>query len=257
MNSGLKRSFLIVGTQRTGSSALGEALGLHPQIACGWEWSQGLAPWRVLTVAERGLAGDFSAVPEWQRGHAVDSFSEGKSVLGFRRLFRSSDKWLLHPRFAPALWADRFEAHLKWLASRPDIRILHIVRRDNLGWLRSKALSAASGQYFGARYPENLRVTISIFSAVQRLKAKAWVDSRLASLRNTNGYLQIVHEDFLADNRSHVSRAVEFLGCDPGQLPELRMKAVPQSGKRSNVQVRNMEQLKGELIARGLLTASF
>jgi hypothetical protein len=249
------RNFLIVGTQRTGSSALGEAVGLHPHIVCGWEWTQHIAPQRKLRVGALALRGDFSGLRDRARDHVKEALGPDTTVLGFRRLFRSSSRWYLHPRWSPALWADRFEAHLQWIASLPQLHIIHVVRRDNLAWLRSKALAAATGRYVGATYPDDMQVTIALRRAIRSVRAKVWVDSRLESLQKTNPYLCISYEDFQADNRQQATQAIRFLGCDPELLPALEMRVQPQSRRDGGAKIVNLEELRQLLSRQGLLEA--
>jgi len=236
--------FVIVGAQRTGSSALAEAIGDHPDVACGWEWTQRTQPWERIRIAQRALQGDYTALPKKHRSHMEDLGA--RPVVGFRRLFRSSELWLLHPRHSPALWFDRLEAHIKWLRSNGDIRIVHIVRRDDMAWLRSKALSAATGLYAGRQYPSDLSIRIPPRAALRRVAAKDWLDARLASLRETNPYLLSPYEDFLADNRSQATRVLRFLGCDETRLPESRQRLKVQSNRRVEY-ISNASELKALL----------
>jgi len=240
-------NFLIVGTQRTGSSALG------PDIACGWEWTQRVLPHRKISYAKIALAGDFSVLDASNRSHLAQIYDAGKQWLGFRRLFRSSGIWVVHPRLAPALWIDRLDAHLRWLNRNPQIYIVHIVRRDNLAWLRSKAMSRASGKYFGETYPADIKEVINTREAIRRLKSKGWVDLCLASLGKTNPYLRIIYEEFRADNRAVTDKVLTFLGCDPDDLPQLSMKATRQSSSRIEDGIANFEELERALKSSGML----
>lgn len=242
--------FLIVGTQRTGSSALGEAIGLHPRVYCGWEWTQRVPFLQKIDIAKAALDARFDVLPAHHRKHALESMDGATQVIGFRRLFRSSDKWILHPALSPALVLDRLDAHLKWLENSPDIRIIHIVRRRNATWIKSKALSSATGKYFGEAYPEDVRETVDIPAALKRVVAKNWVDNRLARLRGTNPYLRMSYEDFLRDNRRYAIEAIHFLGGDPELLPTLEMNAKPQSD--SGAQVLNEDELEQALLREGL-----
>ena len=135
------RNFLIVGTQRTGSSAMAEAIDNQDEIACGWEWTQHAVPWKEIESAKHGLKGNFTGLKEKHRQHMKRTMTDQCQWLGYRRLFRASGKWLLHPRFAPALLLDRLEAHIDWLKESHDIDIIHIVRDDNIEWLKSKYVS--------------------------------------------------------------------------------------------------------------------
>jgi hypothetical protein len=167
-------------------------------------------------------------------------FTPEKRVVGFRRLFRASPRWIGHPRLAPALLAYRLEAHITWLAQNPNIRVIHLVRRDLIAWLSSKAFARAAG--YSGTYPDDLRVSISIRQAMRRVRTKLWIDSRLATLARSNRYLQIQYEDFLADNQGLAHEAVAFLGCDASMLPKLALR-VPQS-RGSHANVENLDELR-------------
>jgi len=168
-------NFLVVGTQRTGSSALAELMGLHPDVVCGWESTQETVVYEKIRVAEEVLAGNFSSLEASERSYLESVYNDSKKALGFRRLFRSSNKWLLHPRFAPALHVDRLEPHIEWLKrKRNDIRIVHIVRVDNLAWLKSMGLSKTSGLFFGQKYPDETQFQWNLATAEKRVRSKHW-----------------------------------------------------------------------------------
>lgn len=248
-------NFLIVGTQRTGSSALAEGIGLHPAVACGWEWTLRTFPTRAIRVAESALNGDFSALSAEDRAHMLGEFGDQISVLGFRRLFRASDKWLIHPRLSPALWFDRIEAHIAWLRRRPDIRVIHIVREDNLAWFRSRKIARKSGIHFGIPYPLDVKITADLAEARRRVLSKNWVDQRLAGLRDSNPYLGLSYEEFRSDNFKVLSNVLRFLDVDPSRLPSLadNMRAKLQSGIKAQDSVVNHNELEEFLRARGLI----
>lgn len=247
--------FLIVGTQRTGSQALFQALNLHPDVVCGGEWTQEVPTHRKLSVAKRALAGDVRDVQghrpadEMQR---VREFGADAGRFGFKILFRSSDKWLVHPRFSPALVVDRLEAHVAWLRKTPDIRIIQLVRRDGIEWLKSKYLARTTGSFTHTHYPDDAKVTVPIGSAVKALEAKNWVDHRLSGLASTNPYLRIVYEDFAADNRRGLESCLGFLGCDVSRVPPEARFIEKQSKQSAAAYIRNHDELSRVLETRGL-----
>lgn len=251
------KNFLIVGTQRTGSSALGDGLGLHPDVACGWEWTVRARPWHSIRLAENALMGNFNNLLVHHQEHLSGQAISADSILGFRKLFRSSNWWLIHPRFSPALWLDRLESYLAWLRRRPDIKIIHIYRDDNLSWLKSKALSRQSGRFFGEAYQQDMTALINLDEALRRVVAKDWVDRRLSSLSETNPYIQICYERFLENNHAVLFEVLEFLGCDPNKLPDLKMhmRAKPQSKKGTQDLLENYFELETALDQQGLLTS--
>jgi hypothetical protein len=230
MHSNVRTRFLIVGTYRCGTSAIVEALGRHPDVLCGMEWTHHVPPWCKISVARAALLGDFSQLPRKPREKMRAIAADSKRAIGFKCLFRSSNLWVVRPRLSPALWADRLEAHLRWLRGDPAIHLIHVVRLDNVAWLRSKALSDASGRFAGSQYPDDLNLSIRVGEARRRVATKLWIDGRLKTLKTTNSYLRVNYEAFVADNVGVARQMAAFLGCDPDRLPAGELRHQPQSG---------------------------
>jgi hypothetical protein len=246
------RNFVIVGTQRTGSSAIGEIIGLHPQITCGWEWTVRVPSHRKLRVANAALEGEFSVLLPRHREHMERMHRADKTWLGFRCLFRSPAMWMVHPRFSPALWIDRLEAYLRWFGKRPDTHVIHIVRGDNVEWLKSKEMSRVNNSYWGREYDPNARVKINLREAVKRSISKNWVDQRLGTLAETNPYLRISYETFVSDADREMARMFDFLKCDGTKARLEERKAKRQSSKQTFEYVSNYGEVVSELERRGL-----
>jgi hypothetical protein len=245
--------FIIVGTERTGSSVFAESLGRHERIACGWEWTSRSPWWAKLTIAQRALKGDFAALAEKHQQFMRTAVNERTEWLGFRRLFGSSDKWLGHPATSLSLVRSRFRAHLSWLCSEPDIRVLHIVRNDNLDWIKSKFVAKSASSYIGSAYPEDLKVDVPVGEAVKRLTSKRYVDHRLAGLAATNPYLQVTYEAISAGLDAETTRAWQFLDCDPGQFAAADVTIERQSTKSAQEYIRNYGHLHDALVRTGFL----
>jgi len=199
-------------------------MGFHPEIACGWETTLRVGWLRRLAVAEQFFQADLHGLQEQERAHMRSVYGPNVRWLGFRRLFRASDKWILNPAVSPALWLDRIGAHLNWLRKHSDVHIVHIVRCDNVAWLRSKFLSKKSSLYMGMRYPDSMRVRIPVREAVARVRSKHWVDEELAGIQRTNPYIRVLYEDFCQRKAETVAGAVQFLGCDAAQLGDIGKK---------------------------------
>lgn len=238
------QNFIIVGTQRTGSTALFRSLNFHPDVACGSEWTQDVLAHRKIAVAERALGGDFSVLSSRQRRRIQSFFRPEVRWLGFKLLFRSSAAWLLHPRFAPALWLDRLEAFRRWMALRPSMRIIHVVRNDRIEWLKSKYLADKSRAFAGTDYPDGLTVHVPVGEALRRLEAKAWIDGRLSGLADSNPYVRVSYEEFLESDHAIVNRLMEFLDCDPERLGEFEYRKQRKQSKRpASHYITNFDQL--------------
>lgn len=248
------KNFVIVGTQRIGSTAIAASIDLHPRVCCGWEWTQRVAWYRKISVAERALALDFSVLPDKHRQHMRRVFTETVDWLGYRRLFRASSTWWFHPSFSPLLLLDRLEGHLGWFASKPDLHVIHIVRNDGIAWLKSKYLASATKLYSGKEYTDGIKVQIPVRDAVARLQAKRWVDGRLATLQATNPYLRLVYEEFLEQPDQVVAAALRFLNCQPGIVAAEGRINKRQSKGSSADYINNYDQLVDELEKQGLLS---
>ena len=251
--------FLIVGTQRTGSQALFLALNLHPEVVCGGEWTQDVPGHRKLAVAKRALEGNIQDVRQHRPADEMrraDELGASAGWYGFKILFRSSDKWLVHPRLSPALVVDRLEAHLMWLRERADIRIIQLVRRDGIEWLKSKYLARSTGSFTHTHYPDDAKVTVPVAKAIKALEAKNWVDRRLSTLASSNPYLRVVYEDFSADNRRGLEGCLEFLGCDPTRVPQDARFTEKQSKQSAVRYIRNHDELSRALDRRGLRSSA-
>jgi hypothetical protein len=239
---------MIIGTQRTGSTALFRALNFHPEVACGSEWTLDVPAHRKLVVTEQALSGQFSVLSSAQRERIERVFSSGSRWLGFKLLFRSSGIWLAHPRYAPALWFDRFEAYLRWFAARPALHVIHIVRTDSIEWLKSKYVSDKARAFAGKGYPEGLRIRIPIREALRRLETKRWIDGRLSRLSESNPYLCVSYEEFLESDRKVVLKLMNFLQCDPSELGEFDYrKHVKQSRRQASDYVANYDEVVAAL----------
>ena len=249
----MMKNFLVVGVQRTGSSALAESLAMHPHVACGWEWTKDV-DWRYkIRAGQHALRGDFLSLPERHRAHMTEVFNSSIVWLGFRRLFRASGKWLIHPFFTPALWVDRLEAHLGWLRRRPDIHVLHIVRLNSLEWLKSVYMARLTSSYVGKEYSKSMKVHIPEREAVARLRTKNWVDTRLSTLENSNPYVRVFYEDLLKDRDRTGRTALMFMGCDPALMYVGAQQVQRQSRGAAADYIENHAQLSHALEKTGLV----
>ena len=247
-------NFLVVGTQRTGSSALAELIGIHPDISCGWESTNLEWPSKKISAAQRFLTGDFSRLDPEEQSFLSEAQNQNYKALGFRRLFRSSNKWLVHPKYSPAIYFDRLEAHIDWLRySRPDIFIIHIVRVDNLAWLKSMGLAKATGAFFGHPYPPNTNIHWNLAVAEKRVRAKIWAGKRLASLANSNPYLRVEYEEFRSDNAACTKLTTSFLGLPQNPIKLHSAKAKIQSSVSVEDGFTNYHELRDHLDRCNLL----
>lgn len=243
MSNDLK-NFMILGTQRTGSSALAEKLSLHPEIVCGWELTESWSVLRKVHVMEQALKGNFAHVPNRKRSHLETALRKEPSWLGFRRLFGATNKWILHPRYSAKLLIDLFESHLHWFKTNTNVHIIHIRRQDDLEWLKSKYVAAVTDSFSGQAYPDNLQVHIPCEAAKRRIESKYWIDDQLRTLANTNPYLEIVYEEFAKQPIQETTKALKLLGCDAREVSWADAVMKPQSRRKASNYISNVEEIE-------------
>ncbi len=232
-------------------------LNFHPDIACGGEWTQ-YVPWhKKLAVTERALSGDFSDLTAESQQQIRKLYTPSVRWLGFKILFRSSEKWLVHPRVSPALWLDRVDGFLGWLSRNPNVHVIHIQRTDAVDWLKSRYLSRKTGMFSFRSYPEGTKVQIPLRGAIKQLRSKDWVDMRLAGAARSNPYLSVSYEDFMESRDAVIGELMQFLGCDVSDIGEIDYGGlVKQSKGPARNYIANYEDLVAKLHESGMCDAA-
>lgn len=237
------KKFVVLGTQRTGSSAISKLINLHPHILCGLEWTTRTAPFKKIKTAKHLLSGNLDSLRGFDRDYIQKKNLQNINWVGFKILFSSSDKWIAHPKYSVVLWIDQLREHINWLKTCRDIHIIHIIRNDNMDWLKSVFMAKTTGKFSGKTYPAGYKVHINIRNAISRIQSKNWINYRIKSLQSTNPYHQIQYEDFNDDNRKTAVDITRFLNCDPGLVNFTKYNAVKQSKGPSKKYIRNYSDL--------------
>ena len=181
----------------------------------------------------------------------MESYDESSCVL--RPFPFSMPNVCMHPRFSIALQIDRLESHLAWFRAHPEIAVVHIVRGDNLAWLRSLGSAKSTGAYFGQAYPEDLEIRWSLRTAEKRVRAKHYITGRLDELRHSNPYHVVDYEAFRQDNAALGQRVVAFLGCDTDLDIVAEPKARVQSNGKAADSFTNLDEVRSHLAGLDLL----
>jgi hypothetical protein len=150
---------------------------------------------------------------------------------------------------------DRFHECLHWWRREPAIHVVHMVRTDSLGWLRSKFVASELGSFgAGHAYPENVRIEIPVRTALKLLRMKMWLDERLSELSHSNPYRAIRYEDLLTDMAGVAGKAQAFLGLEPQVMPAPQVRARQSAGITVDQHIENYEELRRALERAALLT---
>lgn len=244
----------MLGTQRTGSSAIAKLTNLHSAILSGLEWTQKVPRGKKISATKDFLGGEFSGLREFDKNYVDQKWGADVKWLGFKILFSSSNKWLVHPRYSIALWNDGLSPHLDWIKNNRQIHVVHIVRRDNLEWLKSLFMAKKTDLYSGKTYPDEVKIHINEKTAVARLRSKNWIDHSIRSLAATNPYCLVFYEDFKNDFVKTGKKIVEFFNLEP-TLNFDRFDAVRQSKGDAKDYIENYQELSDCLSRQRLLVS--
>ncbi len=223
---------------------------MHPEIACGWESAGRHYFRRRVTVMERVLRADFRDLRSRERAFYESNGASHAKALGFRLLFRCHPRWWASPGWSLLSQAEALRACLRWLRQNPDVHIIHLVRRDNIEWLRSLELARITGLYAGAPYPEDLRVSIPVGPALRRVRMKHYLGDQLAVLAATHAYSRVTYESFREQPAEVIERLHRFLGIEPVGLQYRQPKLRIQSGRGNEVY--NEAQVRAALEQAGM-----
>jgi hypothetical protein len=237
------KKFIITGTQRTGSSALAESIAFSQSICCGWEWTQFTLWHNKISVADEALNGNFNVLKQKHKEHMINQKVDSAEWIGYRRLFRSSDKWIIHPKYAPALIIDRLVDHKNWLKKNPDIHVIQIVRKNKIEWLKSMYLSKKLQSYIGKEYPRETKIDVPIIRAIKRLKTKQHIDSELSKIKRYNPHLLVEYEKFLDYPAETLNEIMDFLNCRHIKIKNKKGKIKKQSTMLAKNYIKNYDRL--------------
>lgn len=232
--------FVIVGTQRTGSSLVATTINMHDEVSCGWEWTRDVSPFNKITIVQNGLSSRFEKLPEPHKSKMMKAVSP---IIGFRLLFSSSPKWFFSPKLNVAHIWERLESFIKWFSKQPNIKIIHILRNDHLAWIASLYMAKATNQFIDSKYPTDLSVHIPLKQAIKRIIAKRHIEKKLRSLSLSNPYLETIYEDLVSNRDKNFKKILKFLEVDnPNNIPVSVTKK--QQKRRIEEVISNYHEIK-------------
>lgn len=246
------KNHILLGTQRIGSSAISKLINLHPEILSGLEWTQKTKKKKKLIKTVELLSGNFRSLSGFDEEYVKNKSFDQLRWIGFKVLFSSSNKWIFHPKYSIALWADHFNRHLKWLRMNNDIHIIHLVRGKNIEWIKSVFMAKETKLFSGQKYPVGIKLNIDIKNAISRIKSKAWIDKNIETLKATNPYCKVYYEDFEKDNKMIANRLTDFLDCD-SIVKYSQLNSVKQSKGTAIDYIKNHDKLVDELRNQNLI----
>ena len=221
--------FIVLSTQRSGSTWVVDMLSSHPRVVAyselfmhggegtpRWGPVQDLPYWQTYIREQRGgrLA---RPVQLWRYlGRAFEE-RPGVDAVGFKLMY--SQLISIAKPLMPALWLKR-------------VRIIHLMRRNALDVVLSKKAGQARRGVLHAREGqpvEAVRVKLSTEDLLERMTAheRQIEGARVRFKRVGIPYQEVVYEDLVADEKGGFASLFEFLGVEPAPVSSSLQKINP------------------------------
>jgi LPS sulfotransferase NodH len=219
-------NFVVLSTQRSGSTWVVDMLESHPRVVAyselfmhggegtpKWGGEKDLPYWQTYSRGKSRLAR-----PYWLWKYLGQAFRErpGIDAIGFKLMYSQLTR--ISRPLMPALWMKR-------------VRIIHLIRRNALDVVLSKEAGAARGGRLHARegnQVERVRLSLDTESLLRRmtLHERAIAGARVRFKRVGLPYTEVVYEDLAADE-SRFASLFEFLGVEPAPVSSSLQKLNP------------------------------
>jgi LPS sulfotransferase NodH len=239
---GVKRArpFVILGAERTGSNLLVGLLGQQPGFVCAGELfnPRGIDEGTIAWIENRELAVDTDELIHL-RGLSPDALcdrllrdgaAEGGDWVGFKLLYYHG------------MIDDRV---VSYLLDHPDIRIIHLRRRDRLARWLSHARAEAQDEWFKSRRDKSGEAGPDSFELNPRetvcdLELQMLSEERFEAAFAGHRILELDYEDFATDLPGTGARLAEFFGCEFGEMVPRSRKTGARSASEG---IANYEEL--------------
>jgi LPS sulfotransferase NodH len=221
-------NFVVLSTQRSGSTWVVDMLESHPRVVAyselfmhggdgtpKWGGEKDLPYWQTYSRGKGRLAR-----PYWLWRYLGQAFRErpGVDAIGFKLMYSQLTR--ISRPLLPALWMKR-------------VRIIHLIRRNALDVVLSKEAGAARGGRLHARegnQVEQVRLNLDTETLLRRmtLHERAIAGARVRFKRVGLPYTEVVYEDLAADESGFAS-LFEFLGVEAAPVSSSLQKLNPTS----------------------------
>lgn len=207
--------FVIVGTQRSGTTWIRTTLDNHPTISALGELFLFGRRFPRLTDTGKEIEGSYRnfidgsakrRVYDLVRRHsAVEHFldityaSNGPGAVGFK-FMRSH--------------ARQFPSVVQYLL-RENIAVVQVVRENVLKTLVSRETAKRRKLFHTSSAVPNIRLSLEINTLVRSLEGIATDNFELANTFSASTYLRVSYEDFVANRTTELRRICDFLNVEP------------------------------------------
>ena len=213
--------FIVLSTQRSGSSYLCSLLDKHPAIRCVEEIFMPrnrneitYRSWRSASFSRR--------LKDWlNRQQSVDAYL--RQLCEKHRRFDAFGFKLMYGQ------AQRYPEVIDWCRNN-DVKVVHLIRRNSLKMVVSRKVAAKRGVYLSTRPVEAVTVNLDTRRLVRELRESERLVQRNRELFSALPYLETSYEEIMADRDQQLRRVLTFLGCEVNvQLSSELVKTSPDS----------------------------
>ncbi len=216
--------FVVLGTQRTGTTLVSTSLNSHPKVKCLGEAFKAFLPRGDVDVADSGYRRYWSSslgrrcAHYLRRERSVRTFLDELyggtdcAAVGFKLMFNQL-------RQAPAI-LDYFEEHA--------VRCINVYRDNILKTLVSRLSARATGVFHATEKKARPKVTIQTAGLIERLTALEAEKTRWRDLVGERlPMMRVSYEDFVRDRDVCGRQVLEFIGVAPQPLDSRLSKLNP------------------------------
>jgi len=221
--------FVVLSTQRSGSTWVVDMLTSHPRVVAyselfmhggqgtpQWGQEKDLPYWQTF-IADKG--GGRLARPYWlwrYLGSALDE-RPGVDAIGFKLMYSQLTR--IARLLTPALWLKR-------------VRIIHLMRRNAVDVVLSRAAGEARHGVLHAREGqsvESVRIQLRTDDLVTRLTAheRQIEGARVRFKRVGIPYTEVIYEDLVAKEKEGFDELFRFLDVEPAPVSSSLQKVNP------------------------------
>lgn len=223
--------FVVLSTQRSGSTWVVDMLNNHPRVQAyselfmhggegrpKWGTEQDLLYWQTF-IAEKGGGRLMRAYWLWHYLGRAFAARPGIDAVGFKLMYSQLTR-IARP-LLPALWLRR-------------ARIVHLLRRNGLDVVLSKKAGEARDGVLHARSGdgvESVRLRLDTTELLQRMTAhERQIEAARVRFKHVGvPYHEVFYEDLVANEKEGFDSLFRFLGVEPAPVSSSLQKVNPSA----------------------------
>lgn len=213
--------FIVLSTQRSGSSFVCSLLDSHPRIRCLEEIFMRRNRNAITYRSYRNASLRRRLEHLLERRRSIESYLAGVydaqpdlDAVGFKLMYEQ---------------VQRYPELVDWCRSN-DVMVVHLIRMNALKTIVSRQVALKRGVYLSTKPVKPVTVSLNTSRLVPELERAARLVDTNRSIFSSLPYTELFYEHFLARRGEELGRVLSFLGCDDDvQLTSDLVKTSPDS----------------------------